>query len=78
MSRPAILRHTMSRYRMLQRRKNLAYALLIAAAVSIMSFPAHGQTIRVDTDHATNSFIPNQALGAGIDRMPAARGREVF
>lgn len=30
-----------------------------------------GQTIRVDTTHRVNSFIPNQALGAGIDRLPA-------
>jgi hypothetical protein len=30
------------------------------------------QTIRVDMtpEHSTNKFVPNQALGAGIDRMP--------
>ncbi len=35
---------------------------------------AKAQTILVDTTpaHATNRFIPNQTLGAGIDRIPAA------
>src|SRR3974377_1596567 len=38
------------------------------------------QTIRVDAtpQHATNSFIPTQALGAGIDRMPAAAVEKYF
>jgi len=61
---------------MSQPSKNLAYAILIVA--SIVSSASYGQTIRVDTDHATNSFIPNQALGAGIDRMPAAAVEKYF
>jgi F5/8 type C domain len=38
------------------------------------------QTIRVDAapGHSTNSFIPTQALGAGIDRMPAAAVAKYF
>jgi hypothetical protein len=44
----------------------------------ILSSAVYGQTIRVDTSHATNSFIPNQALGAGIDRMPAAAVEKYF
>ncbi len=30
------------------------------------------QTIRIDTTlaHATNHFVPNETLGAGIDRIP--------
>ena len=56
--------------------KNLAYSLLLVAF--IVSSTAYGQTVRVDTDHATNSFIPNQALGAGIDRMPAAAAEKYF
>jgi len=28
------------------------------------------QTITVDTSHETNHFVPNQTLGAGIDRIP--------
>jgi len=39
---------------------------------------AQAQTIRVDAGHSTNSFVPNQALGAGIDRMPAAAVEKYF
>src|SRR6185312_1484837 len=33
---------------------------------------AHGQSIRVDITpgHMRNRFVPNQTLGAGIDRIP--------
>jgi hypothetical protein len=61
---------------MSHRGTNLAYEILIVA--SIVSTTAYGQTVRVDTDHATNSFIPNQSLGAGIDRMPAAAAAKYF
>jgi len=30
------------------------------------------QTITVDLSHPTNHFIPNQTLGAGVDRIPVA------
>ena len=56
--------------------KNLAYVLLIVAFIAPST--VHGQTVRVDTDHATNSFIPNQSLGAGIDRIPAAAVEKYF
>src|SRR5581483_957621 len=36
------------------------------------------QTVRVDISHPTNTFIPNQALGAGIDRIPAAAADKLF
>jgi hypothetical protein len=62
----------------LSHRTKLAHVLLIVIVVSIVSSPAYGQTIRVDTDHSTNSFIPNQSLGAGIDRMPAAAVEKYF
>ena len=52
----------------------IIYALLVVA--SILTSTAYGQTVRVDTDHAT--FIPNQSLGAGIDRMPAAAVEKYF
>src|SRR5579864_6790588 len=48
------------------------------AVVSLVVSAANAQTIRVDTSHATNSFIPTQALGAGIDRMPAAAVEKYF
>src|SRR6266581_486895 len=41
---------------------------------------AQGQSIRVDItpDHVANKFVPNQALGAGIDRMPAEAIDKLF
>lgn len=48
--------------------------LLLAFLGSI----ALSQTIRVDTNHATNSFVPNEALGAGIDRIPSAAAARYF
>src|SRR5882757_4620526 len=30
------------------------------------------QTIQIDTSHPSNRFVPNQTLGAGIDRIPVA------
>jgi F5/8 type C domain len=41
---------------------------------------AEAQIIRVDAapDHATNSFVPNQALGAAIDRMPSDAVEKYF
>src|ERR1700690_1243148 len=50
----------------------------LAASVLLVLATAYAQTIRVDTSHATNSFIPTQALGAGIDRMPAAAVEKYF
>lgn len=41
---------------------------LLPLAFSIFSFP---QSIHVDLSHQVNTFVPNQALGAGIDRLPA-------
>jgi F5/8 type C domain len=41
---------------------------------------AFAQTVLVDAtpEHSTNSFIPTQALGAGIDRMPSAAVEKYF
>ena len=61
-----------------QRSENLASALSIFIVALVVSPLAYGQTIRVDTNHATNSFIPNQSLGAGIDRIPAAAAEKYF
>ena len=50
-------------------------ALLILLAPSL-----HAQTIRVDAtpSHATNSIVPAQALGAGIDRLPPGATDKTF
>jgi hypothetical protein len=53
---------------------NLACALFL----TFLTIAAYGQTIRVDATHSTNSFIPNQALGAGIDRISAAAAEKFF
>jgi hypothetical protein len=45
-------------------------AEIVAASVIFLSFTLCGQTIRVDMSHSTNHFIPNQTLGAGVDRIP--------
>src|SRR5580704_9891757 len=41
---------------------------------------APAQTIRVDItpDHSTNSIIPTQALGAGIDRLPFGAADKLY
>jgi hypothetical protein len=36
-----------------------------------LAFPAASQTITVDVSHPTNHFVPNQTLGAGVDRIAA-------
>ena len=50
----------------------------VAACFLIALSTASAQTIRVDTTRAVNSFIPNQALGAGIDRLPSAAVEKLF
>src|ERR1035437_4750263 len=43
----------------------------LTLSLLLVSF-APAQTIRVDAtpSHATNRFVPNQTLGAGVDRIP--------
>src|SRR5678809_1335650 len=47
-----------------------SYARILTVCV-FLGLVAHGQTISVDAtpSHMRKSFVPNQALGAGIDRM---------
>ena len=56
--------------------------LVLVSTLSLWAFSclASGQTIRVDStpEHSTNKFIPNQALGAGIDRMSAVSIDKLF
>ena len=51
--------------------KTWAYLLPLLGS---FSFPLGlaAQTIRVDLSHPTNHFLPNQTLGAGVDRIAAA------
>src|SRR6202041_2006502 len=47
-------------------------AICLAIFAAAVAFPCAAQTIQVDITpgHATNHFVPNQALGAGVDRIP--------
>ena len=42
--------------------------------IAFVMIPASAQTVRVDAtpSHSTNQFVPNQTLGAGVDRIPVA------
>ena len=53
---------------------------LLLALVAGFSPNSVAQTIRVDTtpEHATNSFRPTEALGAGVDRIPRMLTDKVF
>jgi hypothetical protein len=53
---------------------------LACAALAIFLPPVSAQTIVVDStpDHATNTFRPTEALGAGVDRIPRAATDKVF
>ncbi|MGH9683542.1 MAG: discoidin domain-containing protein [Candidatus Acidiferrales bacterium] len=49
--------------------------MMLAFAVAVSA-----QTIRVDVTpgHSTNSFVPDKALGAGIDRLPYGAADKLF
>ena len=43
-----------------------------ALCLALLAPLSYAQTIRVDTSHPVNHFVPNQTLGAGVDRIPVA------
>lgn len=52
-------------------------SLRILSILFVLAFaliPASAQTVRVDItpSHSINQFVPNQTLGAGVDRIPVA------
>jgi hypothetical protein len=49
--------------------KKPAAILACLSAWFAVVLSAASQTISVDTSHATNHFVPNQTLGAGVDRI---------
>ena len=49
--------------------RRLLFSFFTAIALSAACV---AQTITIDTSHPTNRFVPNQTLGAGVDRIPAA------
>jgi hypothetical protein len=54
-------------------KNRMAAVLLLMECLSILATCA-AQNIQVDVTpaHSTNHFVPNQTLGAGVDRIPAA------
>jgi hypothetical protein len=42
----------------------------VLAVVSFLAVFAAAQTITVDVSHSANHFVPSEALGAGVDRIP--------
>ncbi len=58
----------------------LIVGLFLAAFALLLVPPAGSQTIRVDATpgHATNSIVPDRALGAGIDRLPYGAADKLF
>ena len=50
----------------------LAIFLAILSALILTRQTLNAQTVRIETAQPTNTFVPNQALGAGIDRIQSA------
>lgn len=71
-------RTTTSRFQRNRRRRSVLLFLL--AACTGVPRPAAAQTIRVDATPSagTATFVPNQALGAGIDRLDATAAEKLF
>ena len=62
------------------RRRWRGIAWLATVSGLVAAQPVAGQTIRVDRTpaHATNSFRPTSALGAGVDRLPRGSVDKLF
>ena len=55
-----------------------ACASYLALLIALLVAPGLAQTIRVDITRPVNTLIPNQNLGAGIDRLPSAAVEKLF
>jgi len=53
--------------------KRVTAVLALLVECFLLSIAGAAQTIQVDITpgHSTNRFVPNETLGAGIDRIPA-------
>lgn len=58
--------------------RHAAILPFVLAAATVPAHPAAAQTVRVDTRAAVKAFVPNQALGAGIDRLSSAAVEKLF
>jgi hypothetical protein len=61
-------------------KKHLGWISPAFLLVCLFASPTASQTVRVDITpgHAVNSFVPSEALGAGIDRIETASTDKVF
>jgi len=57
---------------LINRSKALYAALLASAALMLPALQAQTISVDITPGHATNSFVPRESLGAGIDRIPVA------
>jgi len=55
-------------------------SLLLSSVLAIFASVSFAQTIRVDStpSHVAKTFVPTEALGAGIDRMNTAATDKLF
>jgi len=58
----------------------LRYALFFLSMTSGFVSASYSQTIRVDSDlaHVAKTFVPTEALGAGIDRINTSATDKLF
>jgi F5/8 type C domain len=59
-------------------RNRLGTTSLVLTSAILLATPSLPQTVRIETAQPTNTFVPNQALGAGIDRIQSAAVDKYF
>ncbi len=61
-------------------RGGLASLTSLVAILAVLTLPSFAQTIRVDStpSHVVKTFVPTEALGAGIDRINTAATDKLF
>jgi hypothetical protein len=63
-----------------RRRRRILSLCMVLSAVVVCASAISAESLRVDATpgHATNTFRPTEALGAGIDRIPRAATDKLF
>jgi F5/8 type C domain len=58
----------------------LLYTLLALSALAVLALCCSAQTVTIDItpSHIANTFVPTQALGAGVDRIPTIATDKLF
>lgn len=70
----------LSKLRRARLRRATWASLALLSLILLLATVAASQTVRVDITpgHVANSFVPTEALGAGIDRIDASSTDKVF